>query len=182
MGKCANTGPLDFPAGVEDAKVRAGAIALLKAKGVRLPTFAELAEPALIPQDVRDAVAKVGPDDAHPLNLYRVHWFNDLARTAQVATPVHIELPEALTGVKARIVVALGALFPMIRAHKVLAAYACLAPRLVSGRFDPVRQRAVWPSTGNYCRGGVAISKISRLPGCRRAARGHEPGAVRLAR
>ena len=59
-----------------------------------------------------------------PLNLYRVHWFNDLARTAQVATPVHIELPEALTGVKARIVVALGALFPMIRAHKVLAAYA----------------------------------------------------------
>jgi cysteine synthase A len=167
MGKRANTGPLDFLAGVEDAKARAGAIALLKAKGVRLPTFAELAEPALIPQDVREAVAKVGPDDAHPLNLYRVHWFNDLARTAHVAIPVHIELPEALTGVKARIVVALGALFPMIRAHKVLAAYACLAPRLVSGRFDPVRQRAVWPSTGNYCRGGVAISKIL---GCRGVA------------
>ena len=87
MGKRANTGPLDFLAGVEDAKVRAGAIALLKAKGVRLPTFAELAEPALIPQDVREAVAKVGPDDAHPLNLYRVHWFNDLARTAKSPPP-----------------------------------------------------------------------------------------------
>ena len=80
---------------------------------------------------------------------------------------MHVELPEALTGVKARIVVALGALFPMIRAHKVLAAYACLAPRLVSGRFDPTRQRAVWPSTGNYCRGGVAISRIL---GCRGVA------------
>ena len=68
---------------------------------------------------------------------------------------------------KARIVVALGCLFPMIRAHKVLAAYACLAPRLVSGRFDPTSQRAVWPSTGNYCRGGVAISKIL---GCRGVA------------
>ena len=68
---------------------------------------------------------------------------------------------------EARIVVVLGALFPMIRAHKVLAAYACLAPRLVSGRFDPTRQRAVWPSTGNYCRGGVAISKIL---GCRGVA------------
>ena len=74
---------------------------------------------------------------------------------------MHVELPAALTGVEARIVVALGALFPMIRAHKVLAAYACLAPRLVSGRFDPTRQRAVWPSTGNYCRGGVAISQAS---------------------
>ena len=167
MGKHANTGPFDFPAKVEDAKVRARALALLKANGVRLPTFAELAEPELIPKDVRGALGRIGADEAHPLNLYRVHWCNDADRKGQVATPVHLELPEALTGVKARIVVALGNLFPMIRAHKVLAAYACLAPRLVSGRFDPARQRAVWPSTGNYCRGGVAISKIL---GCRGVA------------
>jgi cysteine synthase len=167
MGKRANSGPFDFPAKVEDARTRGRAIALLKAKGVRLPTFAELAEPALIPKEICAALGKIGPDDAHPLNLYRVHWFNDLARRSQVPTPVHIELPEALTGVKARIVVVLGDLFPMIRAHKVLAAYACLAPRLVSGRFDPAHQRAVWPSTGNYCRGGVAISKIL---GCRGVA------------
>ena len=167
MGKRANTGPFDFPARIEDAKVRARAVAALKAKGVRLPTFAELAEPASIPKDVRGGLGKIGPDEAHPLNLYRVHWCNDADRKGQVATPVHLELPEALTGVKARIVVALGDLFPMIRAHKVLAAYACLAPRLVSGRFDPAAQRAVWPSTGNYCRGGVAISKIL---GCRGVA------------
>ena len=37
-------------------------------------------------------------------------------------------------------------------------------PRLVTGQFDPARDRAVWPSTGNYCRGGVAISRIL---GCR---------------
>ena len=48
----------------------------------------------------------------------------------------------------------------MIAAHKVLAAYGCLIPQLVTGRFDPARHRAVWPSTGNYCRGGVAISRI----------------------
>ncbi len=65
------------------------------------------------------------------------------------------------------IVVALGDRFPLIGAHKVLAAYGCLAPRLVSGQFDPTRHRAVWPSTGNYCRGGVAIS---RLLGCRGVA------------
>ena len=91
-------------------------------------------------------------------------------------------LPPELTGVEAPIVVALGDRFPMIGAHKVLAAYGCLAPRLVTGRFDPTRDRAVWPSTGNYCRGGVAIS---RLMGCRGVAvlpGGDEPRAVRLAR
>ena len=112
MGKRATTSPFDFPAGVEDAKVRARAIALLKSKGVRLPTFAELAEPASIPKDVRGALGKIGPDETHPLNLYRVHWFNDADRRGQVATPVHVELPETLTGVKARIVVALGDAVP----------------------------------------------------------------------
>ena len=159
--------PFDFPAKVENAKARSRALQLIKDKGIRLPTFRELAEPAAIPADRRAALGNVDPDAADPSNLYRVHWFNGLDRASQVQTPVHVELPPALTGVPARIVVVIGALFPMIRAHKVLAAYACLAPRLVSGRFDPTRQRAVWPSTGNYCRGGVAISRIL---GCRGVA------------
>ena len=160
-------GPFDFPTRTDDKAVRARAVALLKDKGIRLPTFAELADAAAAPQGLRGQLASIGPDDPHPLNLYRVNWFNDLRRTGQVAVPVHIELPSSFTGVPARIVVLLGALFPMISAHKVLAAYACLAPRLVSGRFDPTQQRAVWPSTGNYCRGGVAISRIL---GCRGVA------------
>ena len=55
----------------------------------------------------------------------------------------------------------------MIGSHKVIAAYGCLAPRIVTGQFDPATQRAIWPSTGNYCRGGVAISRIM---GCRGVA------------
>ena len=167
MGRHKQAGPFDFPTGVEDTKVRTRALALLRDNGVRLPSFAELAQPDRMAREVRVRLASVGPDAPHPLNLQRVHWFNDLARTGRMTTPVHIELPPALTGVEARIVVLVGALFPMIAAHKVLAAYACLAPRLVSGRFDPTRQRAVWPSTGNYCRGGVAISRIL---GCRGVA------------
>jgi cysteine synthase len=157
----------DFPDRVEDASIRRRAVRRLRERGVRLPTFAELADPRLIPAEVAAALAGVGADDADPRNLYRVHWFNDLSRKRSQATPAYLELPEALTGVSARIIMAIGALFPMIRAHKVLAAYACLVPRLIAGRFDPTRQRAVWPSTGNYCRGGVAIS---RLLGCRAAA------------
>ena len=66
-----------------------------------------------------------------------MHWYNDRARTGFAATPAHLVLPPELTGVRSPIVVALGCLFPMIGAHKVLAAYGCLIPRLVTGRFDP---------------------------------------------
>jgi cysteine synthase len=125
-----------------------------------LPTFAELAHPSQIPAAVQTALASVDPDAPHPLNLFRVHWHNDAARRRQVDVPEHVVLPQSLTGVPARIVVALGDRFPMIGAHKVLAAYGCLAPRVITGQFDPTRHRAVWPSTGNYCRGGVAISRI----------------------
>ena len=27
-------------------------------------------------------------------------------------------------------------------------------------QFDPVSQKAVWPSTGNYCRGGAYVSAL----------------------
>ncbi len=126
---------------------------------ILLPTFAQLAHPDTIPGAVQAALDGVDPGAAHPLNLFRVHWFNDSAG-ARVPVPEHLVLPRSLTGVEAPIVVALGNRFPMIRAHKVLAAYGCLAPRVVTGQFDPSRHRAVWPSTGNYCRGGVAISRI----------------------
>jgi cysteine synthase len=138
-----------------------------RSAGVLLPTFAQLAAPDTIPAAIRDPLKAVDPDQADPANLFRVHWYNDRDRAGQAAVPVHVVLPAELTGVDAKIVVVLGELFPMIRAHKVLAAYACLVPRIVSGTFDPARDRAVWPSTGNYCRGGVAIS---RLLGCRGVA------------
>lgn len=150
---------------VVDQDVYTNAVECLRTSGVRLPRFAELANPARIPASVRESLAGVGPDDADPLNLFRVHWFNDADRTGLAATPGHIVLGPELTGVQAPIVVALGDRFPMIRAHKVLPAYACLAARLVTGQFDPTRQRAIWPSTGNYCRGGVAISRALGVHG-----------------
>ncbi len=132
-----------------------------------MPTFAQLADPDAIPAATRSALAAVDPDAADPRNLFRVHWHNGADRRTPVAVPEHLVLTKELTGVEARIVVAIGDRFPMIAAHKVLAAYSCLAPRIVTGQFDPGSQRAVWPSTGNYCRGGVAISRIM---GCRGVA------------
>jgi cysteine synthase A len=132
---------------------------------IALPTFAQLADPARIPAAVRAALGPTDPQQPHPLNLFRVHWHNASKGTDFVAVPEHVVLPSALTGVPARIVVVFGNRFPMIRAHKVLAAYGCLVPRIISGEFDPTRHKAIWPSTGNYCRGGVAISRIMACRG-----------------
>ena len=143
-----------------DAEARRRSQRHLRQAGVVLPTWSQLADPTTIPASVDAELADVGPDDPHPRNLFRVHWYNDAARRGRVDVPGHIVLTEAVTGVPSPILVLLGERFPMIGAHKVLAAYGCLVPRLVSGSFDATRHRAVWPSTGNYCRGGVAISRV----------------------
>ncbi|MCY3849861.1 MAG: pyridoxal-phosphate dependent enzyme [Acidimicrobiaceae bacterium] len=132
---------------------------------ILLPTFAQLADPSTIPAGIRDALSGVGRNEAHPLNLFRVHWYNGWDSAGQVSVPEHVVLPSELTGVDARIVLVFGNRFPMIGAHKVLAAYSCLVPRVVSGQFDPTRHRAIWPSTGNYARGGIAISRLMQSRG-----------------
>jgi cysteine synthase len=157
--------PLGLERELVDTTVYDNTVARFRDAGIGLPTFAQLADPSLIPAKVRHALAGVGPDDAHPLNLFRVNWYNDDARSGMAPVPAHVVLPKALTGVDARIVVAFGNRFPMIAAHKVLAAYGCLVPRVITGQFDPTRHRAIWPSTGNYCRGGVAISRIMNCRG-----------------
>ena len=145
---------------IVDRVVRDRAARWLGRAGARLPTFAELAAPSRIPEAFRNALRSLDPDRPEPANLFRVHWYNDRLRTGLAATPCHLVLPPSLTGVRSPIVMQLGCFFPMIGAHKVLAAYGCLVPRLVTGRFDPSLHKAVWPSTGNYCRGGIAISRI----------------------
>jgi cysteine synthase len=150
-----------------DRSVYERALGRFKEARVAMPTFEELSEPAKVPDRVQAALEDVDADEPHPLNLYRVHWYNGPTRRDRVDLPAYLDLPGELTGVDARIVVALGDRFPMIGAHKVLAAYGCLAPRVVTGQFDPTAHKAVWPSTGNYCRGGVAISRIM---GCRGVA------------
>ncbi len=152
---------------IVDRDVYERTVASFRNSGIRLPKISELANPASLDPNVLGDLAGADPDQPDARNLFRVHWHNAQDRKSLADVPEHIVLPSELTGVAAKIIVAVGNRFPMIRAHKVLAAYGCLVPRLVTGQFDPERHRAVWPSTGNYCRGGVAISRIL---GCRSVA------------
>ncbi len=142
----------------------------VKERGIVIPTFAQMKNPGLIPQDVKEKLRNVGLWDVNPINLFRITWKNEPVPFGggygQVNT---FELPSSLTGTPARIVALVGKWFPT-GAHKVGAAFGCLVPRLVTGQFDPTTQKAVWPSTGNYCRGGaydsalLACESIAILP------------------
>lgn len=126
---------------------------LCKKRGVVIPTFAQMRDPQLIPEQIRRKLSGVGLWDINPLNLFRITWKNDI-QTGMFGSVNYLEIPSAITGVQARVIGLIGKYFPT-GAHKVGAAFGCLVPRLVSGEFDPSRHKAVWPSTGNFCRGGA---------------------------
>ncbi|MBN1648862.1 MAG: pyridoxal-phosphate dependent enzyme [Spirochaetales bacterium] len=124
-------------------------------KNIILPRFSEMKNPEEIHPAIKKKLKTVGLWDLDPLNLFRITWKNEPVSSGGGFGGVnYIELPSVLTGIDARIIVLIGKWFPT-GAHKVGAAYGCLAPRLVTGDFDPTVHKAVWPSTGNYCRGGA---------------------------
>src|SRR5919106_1014788 len=117
-------------------------------------------DPCKIPANIKEELKNIGLWDIHPRNLFRINWHNEPVASGGVFGGVNfLEIPSSLTGVPARIIALVGKWFPT-GAHKVGAAFSCLVPRLVTGQFDPTRQKAVWPSTGNYCRGGAYDSAL----------------------
>lgn len=143
---------------MEDRLERAAARA--KERGIVIPTFEQMKDPSRIPGATRERLRGVGLWDLDPLNLFRITWKNEPVASGGGFGKVNtLEFPSTLTGVEARILALAGKWFPT-GAHKVGAAFACLVPRLVTGQFDPTTQKAVWPSTGNYCRGGAYDSAL----------------------
>ena len=146
------------------------AVQRARERHIIIPTYAQMKDPSLIPDAMRKSLSSVGLWDVNPRNLFRITWKNGPVPAGGGFGSVNfVEFPRALTGVPARIIALVGKWFPT-GAHKVGAAFSCLVPRLVTGQFDPTMQKAVWPSTGNYCRGGaydsalLACESIAILP------------------
>lgn len=139
---------------------QARAIQVAKEQNVIIPTFAQMKNPETIPGSIKNALKSIGLWDLTPENLFRITWKNEPISQGGGFNGVNIlEFPTSLTGTETRIIGLVGKWFPT-GAHKVGAAFGCLVPRLVTGQFDPTTQKAVWPSTGNYCRGGAYDSAL----------------------
>jgi cysteine synthase len=143
-------------------------VQIAKERNIRIPTLDQMKNPEKIPADIKEKLKNTGLWDVDPVNLFRISWKNEALETGGLYStlPNYIEIPSEITGVKARIFAMTGKYFPT-GAHKVGASFACLVPRLITGQFDPSFHEAVWPSTGNYCRGGAYNSA---LLGCKSIA------------
>lgn len=131
-----------------------------KENNIIIPTIAQMKDPSLIPDGIKERLKSVGLWDVNPLNLFRISWKNEQKETGGLYHGSnYIVLPKELTGVNAKIICMIGKWFPT-GCHKVGASFGCLAPRLITGQFDTTYHKAVWPSTGNYCRGGAFNSKL----------------------
>jgi cysteine synthase len=143
-----------------DRERRDRAMRVVREQNIIIPTFEQMKDPSKIPDNIKHDLKTIGLWDVNPRNLFRINWHNEpKAYGGGLGGVNFIELPRNLTGTPARIVVLVGKWFPT-GAHKVGAAFGCLVPRLVTGQFDPSTQKAVWPSTGNYCRGGAYDSAL----------------------
>jgi cysteine synthase len=143
-----------------NATVRRNNIQRCRERGILLPTFEQMKNPGSLPPEIQDQLKNVGLWDVNPLNLFRITWKNQPIEHGGTFGGVnYIEFPSELTGTPARIIALVGKWFPT-GAHKVGATYGCLAPALAGGNFDSTSQKAVWPSTGNYCRGGAYNSAL----------------------
>ncbi|HRQ31717.1 MAG TPA: pyridoxal-5-phosphate-dependent protein subunit beta, partial [Anaerolineales bacterium] len=152
-----------------DKARRQRAVQRARERNIIIPTYAQMKDPSKIPSRIQEELSGIGLWDLHPRNLFRITWKNHPVAASGVDASSalktrfggvnYLELPSSLTGVKARIICIVGKWFPT-GAHKVGAAFSCLVPRLVTGQFDPTTQKAVWPSTGNYCRGAAYDSAL----------------------
>ncbi len=131
-----------------------------KENNIIIPTLEQMRNPEKVPEKIKEKLKNVGLWDINPLNLFRITWKNEPKQNGGLfGGPNFIVLPSELTGVKAKILCMIGKWFPT-GCHKVGASFGCLAPRLITGQFDASYHKAVWPSTGNYCRGGAFNSKL----------------------
>ena len=91
--------------------------AVLRAReqNIIIPTFRQMKDPGLIPEEIKKELAGIGLWDIHPRNLFRITWKNEpLPKGGGFGFVNYIEFHQSLTGVPARIIGLVGKWFPKL--------------------------------------------------------------------
>lgn len=122
------------------------------------PTYAEMRDPTLLPDSVRDAATgALTTAELDPVNLFNINWKNTGSAVERLI------LPKELTGVAANIIVLSGRNFPS-GSMKVGPAYTTLAEAEALDGLRPGQKTVVGPSTGNFGIGTAYVSKLKGYP------------------
>jgi len=145
-------------------QVLANTVQRCRERDIIIPTYHQMQNPETVPDGIKEELSGIGLWDLNPRNLFRITWKNEPVASGGGFGGINVlDLPSELTGVEARIVMLVGKYFPT-GAHKVGATFGPLVEKLVRGAFDPTTQKALWPSTGNYCRGGAYDAHLLACP------------------
>ena len=145
-------------------KVLENTIKRCRERNIIIPTYEEMRHPETIPLGIKQELKNIGLWDLYSRNLFRITWKNEPVKFGGGFGDVnYVEIPHEISGVKPRILMLIGKWFPT-GSHKVGATFGPLVEKLIRGIFDPTTQKALWPSTGNYCRGGAYDAYLLACP------------------
>jgi len=117
------------------------------------PTYDEMLHPEKLDPSIKKRALEAKANELDPMNLFNIHWKNDLGEVNKIV------LPKAITNVDANIVVMLGKNFPS-GSHKVGPAYSTLIEGCVDQTILPGQHTILGPSTGNF---GIGVAYICNL-------------------
>ena len=72
-----------------------------KKSKVLFPTFKQLSDPSLIPEEIKQKLKSVNMQDVNPLNLFRISWYNEPIEQGGLFKdiPNYIEIPPEISGI-----------------------------------------------------------------------------------
>ena len=85
-----------------------------KENNIIIPTIAQMQNPDLIPEKIKEKLTHTGLWDVDPVNLFRISWHNEAKESGGLyqKTPNYVEIPSSVSGVPCRILAMSGKWFP----------------------------------------------------------------------
>ena len=76
-----------------------------KENNIIIPTIAQMQNPDLIPEKIKEKLTHTGLWDVDPVNLFRISWHNEAKESGGLyqKTPNYVEIPSSVSGVPCRI-------------------------------------------------------------------------------
>ena len=85
----------------------------MQGRKIKLPTFSQMQNPDLVPDEIKDNLKKISLWETDPNNLFRITWKNEpVPKGGGFGNVNYMVIPSELSGVRAKIIALTGKWFP----------------------------------------------------------------------